>query len=166
MPGDARELNALKTSKIINCLLTVIAVLFLLLFKKYRLNIHCMFSLITVVMMLPFLVFTSMNCFRDAVQGCTELQTEIYKIPVGGWHIEPTGKPVEIEPSCPGYGFLHLPVSEEIYNDLIQNNPYDKTRTVYDETFGETVHPHLHPVIIRFYEHTRIVDSIQIVYEQ
>ena len=140
--------------------------LFLLLFRKYQLKTHCVFSLITVVMMLPFLVFTSVKYFQDVWQGCTELKTEIYKIPVGGWRIEPSGKPVEIQPSCPGYGFLHLPVSEEIYNDLTQNNPQDRTRTVFDEAFGEYVYPHLHPIIIRFYAHTGVVESIQIDYTQ
>ena len=171
----------MKTSNKINWLLTVIAVLFLLscgaagvikngMFfgKRYfdiSVVIYASGILLGVLYLLLFL-FTSVKCFQDVWQGCTELKTEIYKIPVGGWRIEPSGKPVEIQPSCPGYGFLHLPVSEEIYNDLTQNNPQDRTRTVFDEAFGEYVYPHLHPIIIRFYAHTGVVESIQIDYTQ
>ena len=71
-----------------------------------------------------------------------------------------------MELSVPDHGFYRLPVSEEMYSELTEKNPVDETRTVYDAEYDETVHPHLHPVIIRFYEHTRIVDSIRIVYEQ
>ena len=68
--------------------------------------------------------------------------------------------------SVQGAGFLDLPVSEDIYNDLIQNNPIDRTRTVYDPLYAETVYPHLHPVMIRYYARTGVVESVQIVYDQ
>ena len=45
-------------------------------------------------------------------------------------------------------------------------NPYDKTRKVYNPHFGETTYPHIHHIIIKFYENTGIVDSIQIVYDE
>ena len=141
-------------------------ILFLLLFRKYQLKTHCMFSLITVVMMLPFLVLTSMDSFLDAAQGCIEVKTEIYKLPAMSWQMNHPSVETGIELSLPYHGFYRLPVSMEMYTELTENNPSDETRTVYDAEYDENVHPHVHPVIIRFYEHTKIVDSIQIVYEQ
>ena len=140
--------------------------LYLLLFRRIKLKTAVRFNILGVIVLMPVLIFFTKRCVLDFVTGCTEIQTQIYKLPAGGWQTEPDGEPVCIEPSCKDFGFLSLPVTEDIYHDLTENNPQDKTLTVYDETFGENVYPHVHPVIIRFYEHTRIVDSIRIVYEQ
>lgn len=139
-------------------------VLFLLFFIKHQLKTQNVFYLIAV--MLTLLLLTSINSFLDVIQGCTELKTDIYKIPVGGWQVRPSGKPVGIQLSVQGAAPLDLPVSEDIYNDLIQNNPIDRTRTVYDPLYDETVNPHLHPVMIRYYARTGVVESVQIIYDQ
>ena len=140
--------------------------LYLLLFQRIKLKTGVRFNILGVIVLMPVLVLFTKSYVLDFVTGCTEFQTQIYRLPVGGWQTEPDGEPLCIEPSCKDFGFLSLPVTEEIYIDLTENNPYDKTLKVYDETFDENVYPHLHPIIIRFYERTNIIDSIQIVYEQ
>ena len=115
--------------------------------RKTKQSIAGILCLTAAVLLMPLMVFASRDCLRDLIQGCTEIQTEIYKLPVGGWQTDPDGEPVGMEFSVPDHGFYRLPVSEEMYSELTEKNPVDETRTVYDAEYDENVHPHLHPVL-------------------
>lgn len=116
-----------------------------------------------VIILMPFLIYGSLNYYKDLYNGKIEFETEIYRMPVESYYENYPDIPKEIELSYNGY--YPLTISDEMYIDLITNNPLDKTRQVYDAEFGETTYPHLYHIIIKFYENTKIVDSVQIVYE-
>lgn len=124
---------------------------------------HLAFSFVFLFIALPLLIFQSINYYKDFFNGITEFETEIYKIPVKSFYEKYPDQDKRIDLSYKGYYMLS--VDDETYFDLINNNPIDETRTVYDSLFGEDVHPHLHHIKIRFYEHTKIVDTVQILYD-
>ena len=126
-----------------------------------------------IIVLLPFSIYGSLNYYKDLYIGKIEFKTEIYKIPVESYYenndiFEALKKypdrPKEIELSS-YHKYCTLTISDEMYNELITKNPLDKTREVYNATFAETTNPHLHHIIIKFYENTKIVDSVQIIYD-
>ncbi len=137
----------------------VYPIMYLFLFRKYKIKYGISY-LIMVIILTPFLVYGSLNFYKDLYNGKIELETEIYKIPNESYYEDYPNRPKEIELSYPGCSTLTI--SDETYIDLITNNPRDQTRLVYDET----TYPHIHHIIIKFYENTRIVDSVQIVYDE
>ena len=138
-------------------------IMYLSLFRKYKIK-NGVSYLIIVIIIMPFLIYGSLNYYKDLYNGKIEFETEIYKIPVEGYYESHPDEPKEIELSY--YGYYPLTISDEMYIDLITNNPLDRTRQVYDAVYGETTYPHLYHIIIKFYENTKIVDSIQIVYDE
>ena len=136
-------------------------IMYLFLFRKYEIKSGILY-LITVIVLLPFLVYGSLNYYKDLYNGIIEFETEIYKVSVESYYEVHPDIPKEIELS--DYPILHLTISDEMYIDLIKNNPYDQTRLVYNPKFDEKTYPHIHHIIIKFYENTGIVDSVQIVY--
>ena len=138
-------------------------IMYLSLFRKYKIK-NGVSYLIMVIIIMPFLIYGSLNYYKDLYNGKIEFETEIYKIPVEGYYESHPDEPKEIELSY--YGYYPLTISDEMYIDLITNNPLDRTRQVYDAVYGETTYPHLYHIIIKFYENTKIVDSIQIVYDE
>lgn len=139
-------------------------IMYLLLFRKYEIKYGILY-LIMVIILMPFLIYGSLNYYKDLYNGKIEFETEIYKIPVESYYEEHPDRPKEIELSS-YHSYCTLTISDEVYIDLIANNPLDKTRQVYNATFDETVYPHLHHIIIKFYENTKIVDSVRIVYDE
>lgn len=165
--SDGKMLRCMAAAGIAGTVLGALyLLLYLLLFRRIKLRTGVRFNILGVIVLMPVLVLFTKSYVLDFLKGSAEIQTQIYKLPVGGWQTDPEGEPPCIEPSCPGYGFLKLPVTEEMYDDLTANNPLDKTVQVYDEAFGENVYPHVHPVSIRFYERTGVIEHIQILYEQ
>lgn len=140
--------------------------LYLLLFRRFKLKTGVRFNILGVIVLMPVLVLFTKSFVLDYVKGSTEITTNIYQLPVGGWPEDPQAEPVCIEPFDPDFGFLKLPVTEEMYNDLTLNNPQAKNAQAYDESFGENVYPHEHPISIRFYRRTGVIEHIQILYEQ
>ena len=138
-------------------------IMYSFLFRKYEIKYGIIF-LFMVIILMPFLVYGSLNYYKDLSNGKIEFETEIYKIPVKSYYEGHPDKPKKIELSS-YQSYCTLTISDEVYIDLITNNPLDKTRQVYNATFDETVYPHLHHIIIKFYENTKIVDSVQIVYD-
>lgn len=115
-----------------------------------------------VIILMPFLIFGSLNYYKDLYNGKIEFETEIYDIYVESY----PDRPKEILLTSYYFdGSCELTISDEVYIDLITNNPHDKTRQVYNAPFYEIVYPHLHHIIIIFYENTKIVDSVRIVYD-
>lgn len=141
----------------------VFLIMYLLLFRKYKIKYGILY-LIMVIILIPFLVYGSLNFYKDLYNGKIEYETEIYKIFVESYYEDYPDRPKEIELSDSYYGWLTI--SDETYIDLITNNPLDKTRLVYNAVYDETIYPHIHHIIIKFYENTRIVDSVQIVYDE
>lgn len=140
----------------------IFLIMYLFLFRKYKIK-NGVSYLIMVIILMPFLIYGSLNYYKDLYNGKIEFETEIYRMPVESYYENYPDIPKEIELSYNGY--YPLTISDEMYIDLITNNPLDKTRQVYDAEFGETTYPHLYHIIIKFYENTKIVDSVQIVYE-
>ena len=141
-----------------------IVIMYLSLFRKYKIR-YGILTQIVVIVVLPFLIYGSLNYYKDLYAGITEFETENYKIPVESYYKDRPDIPKEIELS--DYpGFCKLTISDEMYSDLIRNNPPDTTRRVYNAVFDETTHPHMHHIIIKFYKNTKIVDSIRIVYDE
>jgi hypothetical protein len=139
-------------------------IMYLSLFRKYKIK-HGISYLILVIVLFPIFIYGSLNYYKDLYNGKIEFETEIYKIPIESYYEDYPDRPKEIELSdYPIY--CKLTISDEIYIDLIKNNPLDRTRPVYNAKFDETTYPHTHHIIIKFYEHTRIVDSVQIVYDE
>lgn len=165
--SDGKMLRCMAAAGIAGTVLGALyLLLYLLLFRRFKLKTGVRFNILGVIVLMPVLVLFTKSYVLDYVKGSTEITTNIYKLPVGGWQTDPEGEPPCIEPSCPGYGFLKLPVTEEMYNDLTVNNPQAKNAQAYDESFGENVYPHEHPISIRFYERTGVIEHIQILYEQ
>lgn len=138
-------------------------IMYLFLFRKYKIQFGILY-LIIVITLFPFLACGSLNYYKDLYNGKIEFETEIYKIPVESYYEDHPDKPKEIELS--DYPILSLTISDEMYIDLIKNNPYDQTRLVYNPKFNEKTYPHMYHIIIKFYENTGIVDSVQIVYDE
>jgi len=141
----------------------VFVIMYLFLFRKYKIKYGILY-LILAIIMIPSLVYGSLNYYKDLYNGKIEFKTEIYKIPVESYYEDYPDRPKRIELSY--HGFCPLIISDETYIDLITNNPLDQTRQVYDAEFDETTYPHIHHIIIKFYENTRIVDSVRIVYNE
>lgn len=138
--------------------------MYLFLFRKYKIKYGIPYS-IMIMILLPFLIYGSLNYYKDLYNGKIVFETEIYRTPVESYYEHYPDRPKEIElSSYPGY--CKLTISDEMYIDLITNNPLDKTRQVYNANFAETVYPHIHCIIIKFYENTKIVDSVQIIYDE
>ncbi len=137
--------------------------MYLFLFRKYKIKYDVLY-LIMVIIMMSSLIYGSLNYYKDLFNGKKEFETEIYKIPVESYYESHPDRPKEIELSS-YHSYCTLTISDEVYIDLITNNPHDKTRQVYNAPFDEIVYPHLHHIIIIFYENTKIVDSIRIVYD-
>lgn len=141
-------------------------IMYLFLFRKYEIKYGILY-LIIVIVLTPFLIYGSLNYYKDLYNGKIEFETEIYKIPVESYYEDHPDAPKKIElSSYSSSDYCTLTISDEVYIDLITNNPIDKTRQVYNALFDETVYPHLHHIIIKFYENTRIVDSVQIIYDE
>lgn len=138
-------------------------IMYLFLFRKYEIKYGILY-LIMVIILMPFLISGSLNYYKDLYNGKIEFETEIYKIPVESYYESHPDRPKKIELSS-YHSYCTLTISDEVYIDLITNNPLDKTRQVYNASFDETVYPHLHHIIIKFYENTKIVDSVRIVYD-
>lgn len=136
-------------------------IMYLFLFRKYEIKYGILY-LIMVIIMMPSLIYGSLNYYKDLFNGKIEFETEIYKIPVESYYESHPDRPKEIELSS-YHSYCTLTISDEVYIDLITNNPHDKTRQVYNAPF--VVYPHLHHIIIKFYENTKIVDSVRIVYD-
>lgn len=51
----------------------------------------------------------------------------------------------------------------DFYYDLIENNPPDKSRTVYFKYILLDIYPHKYPVKIEFYKNTGIICDVQIL---
>ncbi len=139
----------------------VYLIMYLFLFRKYKIKYGILY-LIMVIILLPFLIYGSLNYYKDLYIGKIEFETEIYDIYVENYYEDYPDRPKKIRVSYYGW----LTISDETYIDLITNNPHDKTRLVYDEVFDLKTYPHIHHIIIKFYENTRIVDSVQIVYDE
>lgn len=137
-------------------------IMYPLIFRKYKIK-NGIAVLLIVIVLLFLLVCGSLNYYKDLYNGKIEYETEIYKLPVESWYEEYPDIPKEIELSNSFYP--DLIINDETYTDLINNNPYDQTRYVYNAIFDETTYPHLHHIVISFYENTGIVDSVQIVYD-
>lgn len=131
--------------------------------RDYNNLSHLVLSFIFLFIVLPLLIFESINYYKDFFNGITEFETEIYKIPIQSFYEKYPDQDKDIGLSYKGY--CKLSIDDETYFNLIKNNPVDENRTVYDSLFGEEVNPHLHPIKIRFYEHTKIVDTVQILYD-
>ena len=141
-------------------------IMYLLLFRKYKIQYGILYLFIIIVL-LPFLIYGSINYYKDLFNGKVVFETEIYRTPVESYYEAFLDMPKEIELSDYMHaGCLNLKLSDEMYYDLIRNNPYDTTRKVHNAHFDETTYPHIHHIIIKFYENTEIVDSIQIVYDE
>ncbi len=138
-------------------------IMYLFLFRKYKIKYGILY-LIMVIILLPFLIYGSLNYYKDLYIGKIEFETEIYDIFVESYYEDYPDRPKEIELSDSYYGWLTI--SDETYIDLITNNPHDKTRLVYNAVYDQTTYPHIHHIIIKFYENTGIVDSVQIVYDE
>lgn len=136
-------------------------IMYLLLFRKYEIKYGILY-LIMVIIWMPFLIYGSLDYYKDLYNGKIEFETEIYDISVESYYEAHPDIPKEIELSSYHCALI---ISDEVYNDLITNNPLDKTRLVHDSALDHTVYPHLHHIIIKFYEYTQIVDSVQIVYD-
>ncbi|MDE6030078.1 MAG: hypothetical protein K2G32_00460, partial [Oscillospiraceae bacterium] len=124
--------------------------------------------LIMVIILIPFLIYGSLNYYKDLYNGKIEFETEIYDIYVESYYEDHPNIPKEILLSSyllPYNSSCALTISDEVYNDLITNNPLDKTRLVHNSRLDHMVYPHSHHIIIKFYEYTQIVDSVQIVYD-
>ncbi len=141
----------------------VYLIMYLFLFRKQKIKYGITY-LIMVIILTPFLVYGSLNYYKDLYNGKIEFETEIYKIPIESYYEAYPYRPKEIELSY--HGYCPLTISDETYIDLITNNPLDQTRQVYDAVYGETTYPHIHHIIIKFYENTKIVDNVQIVYDE
>ncbi|MGN0634017.1 MAG: hypothetical protein ACI4JW_09140 [Oscillospiraceae bacterium] len=141
----------------------VFLIMYLFLFRKYKIKYGISY-LIMIIILLPFLIYGSLNYYRDLYIGKIELKTEIYKIPNESYYEDYPDRPKRIELSYPGCSTLTI--NDETYFDLIKNNPCDQTRIVYDAVYDETTYPHIHHIIIKFYENTGILDSVQIVYDE
>ena len=135
------------------------------LFKRYKIKYGILYLLI-IIALFPFLVYGSINYYKDLIKGKIEFETEIYRTPVESYYKAYPDSPKEIELSDYPYSYINLKISDEMYYDLIRNNPYDKSRKVYNAHFDETTYPHIHHIIIKFYENTGIVDSLRIVYDE
>lgn len=141
-------------------------IMYLFLFRKYEIKYGILY-LIMVIIPMPFLIFGSLNYYKDLYNGKIEFETEIYDIYVESYYESYPDRPKEILLTSYYFdGSCKLTISDEVYIDLITNNPLDKTRQVYNAPFDETVYPHLHHIIIKFYENTKIVDSVRIVYDE
>lgn len=125
-------------------------------FTQIWLFIICLF-------LVPMLIFESVNYYKDLYNGITEFETEIYEIPVENYYAEYPDEPKSIGLFCNGY--YRLDISDYIYFDLVNNNPLDKTRTVYYSALGWETYPHLHYIRVKFHKYTKIVDEIQILYD-
>ncbi len=139
----------------------VFLIMYLFLFRKYKIKYGILY-LIMVIILIPSLVYGSLNYYKDLYNGKIEYETEIYDIYNESYYEDYPDRPKKIRVFYYGW----LTISDETYIDLITNNPHDKTRQVYDETLDRTTYPHLHHIIIKFYENTGIVDSVQIVYDE
>jgi len=141
----------------------VFLITYLFLFRKYKIKYGILY-LIPVIFLIPSLVYGSLNYYKDLYNGKIEYETEIYDIYVESYYEDHPDRPKEIELSDSYYGWLTI--SDEMYIDLITNNPPDKTRLVYNAVYDLTTYPHIHHIIIKFYENTGIVDSVRIVYDE
>lgn len=142
-------------------------IMYLLLFRKYEIKYGILY-LIMVVIWMPSLIYGSLDYYKDLYNGKIEFETEIYDIHVESYYEAHPDIPKKIELSSyrlPYNSYCALIISDEVYNDLITSNPLDKTRLVHNSALDQTVYPHLHHIIIKFYEYTQIVDSVQIVYD-
>ncbi len=136
-------------------------IMYLFLFRKYEIKYGILY-LIMVIILMPFLIFGSLNYYKDLYNGKIEFETEIYDIYVESY----PDRPKEILLTSYYFdGSCELTISDEVYIDLITNNPLDKTRLVHNARLDHKVYPHLHHIIIKFYENTKIVDSVRIVYD-
>ncbi|MBD5115042.1 MAG: hypothetical protein HDT46_07530 [Ruminococcaceae bacterium] len=139
-------------------------IMYLFLFRKYEIK-YGILCLINVIIWIPFLIYGSLDYYKDLYNGKIEFETEIYEIPVESYYESHPDRPKEI--LLTSYNSVRaLTISDEVYIDLITNNPLDNTRQVYNAPLDQTVEPHLHHIIIKFYENTKIVDSVQIVYDE
>lgn len=141
--------------------------MYLFLFRKYKIK-YGILCLINVIIWMPSLIYGSLNYYKDLYNGKIEFETEIFDIPVESYYEAHPDRPKEIELSTyllPYNSYYALIISDEVYNDLITNNPLDKTRLVHNSALDQMVYPHSHHIIIKFYEYTQIVDSVQIVYD-
>lgn len=141
----------------------VFLIMYLLLFRKYKIKYGVLY-LVLIIIWLPILIYGSLNYYKDLYIGKIELETEIYDIYNESYYEDYPDRPKEIQLSYPACS--RLTISDETYIDLITNNPFDKTRLVHDEAHDQKTYPHIHHIIIKFYENTRILDSVQIVYDE
>lgn len=139
-------------------------IMYLFLFRKYEIEFGIL-HLIIVIVLMPFLIYGSLNYYKDLYNGKIEFETEIYDIPVESFYEDHPDIPKKIELSS-YHSYCTFTISDEVYIDLITNNPLDKTRQVHNAALDQTVYPHLHHIIIKFYENTKILDSIQIIYDE
>lgn len=122
-------------------------IMYLLLFRKYKIKDGVLY-LILVIVLMPFLIYGSLKYYKDLFNGKIEFETEIYKIPVESYYENYPDRPKEIELSS-YHGYYRLTISDEMYIDLITNNPLDQTRQVYNAEYDETTYPHLYHIIPR-----------------
>ena len=139
----------------------VYLIMYLFLFRKYKIKYGILY-LILIIILLPFFFFFSLNYYKDLYIGKIELETEIYDIYNESYYEDYPDRPKEIRVSYYGW----LTISDKTYFDLITNNPMDQTRQVHDAALDLPTYPHIHHIIIKFYENTGIVDSVQIVYDE
>ena len=143
-------------------------IMYLFLFRKYEIKYGILY-LILVVVMMPFLIYGSLNYYKDLYKGKIEFKTEIYDLYVESFYEQYPDVPKEIWLSSyrlPSPDYCALIISDEVYNDLTTNNPLDETRLVHNAALDQKVYPHLHHIIIKFYENTKIVDSVRIIYDE
>ena len=141
-------------------------IMYFLLFRKVKIRYGILY-LPLVVIMLPFLIYGSLDYYKDIYKGKVVFETNIYDLYVESYYEEHPEIPKEILLSSyifDGIGLNNLAISDEMYFDLIQNNPNDLTQKVFNPVFAENVYPHIHNIKIVFYENTRIVESIEIIY--
>ncbi|MCM1167570.1 MAG: hypothetical protein NC299_17760 [Lachnospiraceae bacterium] len=162
--GGAKRFTALTVVYSVGIALgAVFLIMYFCLFRKYKIKYGVIY-LIVVIIMMPSLVYGSVNYYKDLFNGKTEIETEIYDIHVESFYEEHPDVPKTIILSR--YGNDWFTISDETYNDLITNNPHDKTRLVHDAVLDRETYPHIHRIIVKFYENTEIVDSVRIVYDE
>ena len=147
---------------IVVALTAVYIILYFLLFRKFKLSLSFTVFLVMLILQMPSMIYSSLDYYKDLFEGKTVVETELYGISSESYHNVNLEEPIYIYTDDKYYNLI---IDEDTYFDLVRNNPLDKSRLAYVKCMGWKTYPHEHYIRAEFYEHTEIIDNIEILYD-
>lgn len=155
--GEPRfiSLVAVYSIGIILALVSIFIVIKAFITKKYQKKILVAVILFTIAPLLGF-ISHSIDYYKDLFSGKAVFQSDVYF--TEEFHFIDKGKTVTIDYEGKSYTLL---LTDEMYYELTENNPLDKSRTV--KYLLAEIYPNKYPARITFHKNTGIVCDVQII---